>query len=571
MTPSPAPATRDDDLDQPIEIAPRVWWVGQMIPGDRFQCHPYLIEQGDQSVLIDPGSALIAGDIVRKIDQVVGVENVRWLVCSHADPDIIGALPALIARGLHPQARIVTHWRDRALIVHSGTPLPYWLIEEHDWRLDLADRAVRFIFSPYLHFAGAFGTFDESTGTFFSGDLFGGFTDAPSLYAPDLSYFTAIRAFHEHYMPEREIMAHTLGRLRELPVTLIAPQHGQIIREELIRPMIDRLEKLETGVYLLAREDHGLRFLLLAHHVMKGLTEILVQEREFGEALQRIDALARQTLGATSLEMWVPVGPARLHFDALDGFAGRPASWPDDVAAAAAGSPHYEGTRLVWPLNSLDGERITGVAVVNMPEPMTLAPEARDVLDQASGLVEVRLEREIMRLQTEGERSAWRNRALHDTLTGVLNREALASALPQYVADDDQGLAPRLALLMIDIDLFKAVNDEWGHGVGDRVLAHVANAVRRSVRPADLVFRYGGEEFLVLLIDVDLETALSAAQRLRAAVASVPTGLPAVTVSVGVALRDHGEEGDDVVARADAALYAAKRAGRDRIEIAPST
>ena len=106
---------------------------------------------------------------------------------------------------------------------------------------------------------------------------------------------------------------------------------------------------------------------------------------------------------------------------------------------------------------------------------------------------------------------------------------------------------------------------------GERVLAHVASAVRRSVRPADLVFRYGGEEFLVLLIDVDLETALSASQRLRSAVASAPAGLPAVTVSVGVALRDHGEEGDDVVARADAALYAAKRAGRDRIEIAPST
>lgn len=96
-----------------------------MIPDDRFQCHAYLIEQGDQSVLIDPGSALIGDEIIRKIESITPLHNVRWLVCSHADPDIIGALPALVARGLHPEAHIATFWRDEALIIHSGTPLPF--------------------------------------------------------------------------------------------------------------------------------------------------------------------------------------------------------------------------------------------------------------------------------------------------------------------------------------------------------------------------------------------------------------------------------------------------------------
>ena len=92
------------DLGKAVELAPRVWWVGSLLPGDYYQCHVYLIEKGDQSVIIDPGSALNAEEVIRRIDAVVGVDHVRWLVCSHADTDIIGALPALVAHGLHPDA-----------------------------------------------------------------------------------------------------------------------------------------------------------------------------------------------------------------------------------------------------------------------------------------------------------------------------------------------------------------------------------------------------------------------------------------------------------------------------------
>ena len=230
------------DTDEAIELAPRVWWVGMMLPDDRFQCHVYLIEQGDQSVLIDPGSALVASEMIRKVESIVPLTSIRWLVCSHADPDIIGALPALEARGLSPDAAIVTYWRDEALIVHSGTPRPFWRIEEHDWRLDLEDRTLRFVFTPYLHFAGAFATYDETSGTLFSSDLFGGFTEDPSLFATSIEYFDAIRAFHEHYMPSREILAHSLQMIRELPMLRIAPQHGQVIPGELIEPIMEKLE-----------------------------------------------------------------------------------------------------------------------------------------------------------------------------------------------------------------------------------------------------------------------------------------------------------------------------------------
>lgn len=80
------------DTSQAVEIAPRVWWVASTLGHDSFQCHAYLFEQCDQSVLIDPGSALIADEVTRKVNDVVGLRDVRWLVGSRAGPDILGAL-----------------------------------------------------------------------------------------------------------------------------------------------------------------------------------------------------------------------------------------------------------------------------------------------------------------------------------------------------------------------------------------------------------------------------------------------------------------------------------------------
>ena len=281
------------DTDGPVEFAPRVWWVGSLLPGDDFQCHVYLIEQGDQSVLIDPGSALTADEVIRKINSVVGLDQVRWLVCSHCDPDIIGALPAMEAAGLHPEATIVTHWRDEALMRHGGSKLPYWRVEEHDWLLPLVDRTLRFVFTPYAHFAGAFNTFDETSRTLFSSDLFGGFGAEGELFATSLDYFDGVRAFHEHYMPSHEILVHAIDQLRTLPIDRIAPQHGKVVVGDLVTPMMDMLAGLECGIYLLAREDPGLRFLLATNQIIHDVIDTVVHEKDFAVVASRLDDLAR--------------------------------------------------------------------------------------------------------------------------------------------------------------------------------------------------------------------------------------------------------------------------------------
>ncbi len=553
------------DLSGAVEIAPRVWWVGSLLTNDRLQCHVYLIEQGDQSVLIDPGSALTAPEVIRKVDQVVGGRNVRWLVCSHAAPDIIGALPALEAHGLHPEARIVTHWRDQALIVHCGTQLPFWRIERHQWRLALGDRTLRFVFTPYLHFAGAFVTFDEATGTLFSSDLFGGFDAERTLYAETERYFDAIRSYHEHYMPSREILAHAVRQLRSLPLERIAPQHGQVIPRPLIASIMDRLETLECGVYLLSRDEPGLAFLLEANRTIHDVVDTLVREQHFAAVAAFLADLAVRNLDALYLEIWSGEGDLMLVFERADGFAGHPGEPPTDVRHVIDGGAPPDGTRVIWALRSPVSERVSGAAVIGFSTPTVIDDATLAVIGQITGLVEVGLEREVMRRTAELERVAWHERAVHDSLTGLYNRASLVDVLERLFRADDVQDSPRVAVLMVDVDHFKEINDTFSHAMGDRVLQHVAAALTQSVRPTDVVFRYGGEEFLVVLTDVDLEVAASVAERMRQNVSAPCTERPTVSVSVGLVLRQKDESPDLVMARADAALYRAKAAGRDRV------
>lgn len=157
--------------------------------------------------------------------------------------------------------------------------------------------------------------------------------------------------------------------------------------------------------------------------------------------------------------------------------------------------------------------------------------------------------------------------AHRDPLTGIGNRAALESSMAREVSLALRHKQP-LAAMVIDIDWFKKVNDRHGHAIGDAVLRSVARVIAAELRGDDLLFRFGGEEFVVLLRGTRLEGALVAAERIRAAVESATCACEGkdiqVTVSVGVATL--GEESSEhLFDRADHALYQAKQQGRNRV------
>ncbi len=155
-----------------------------------------------------------------------------------------------------------------------------------------------------------------------------------------------------------------------------------------------------------------------------------------------------------------------------------------------------------------------------------------------------------------------------DDLTGLFNRKTFiseASALTGF-ARKDRGAG---ALLFLDVDRFKSINDTYGHSVGDRVLKSLATAISDCIREGDLAGRLGGEEFAVFLVDADREEARRISERIRLAVREVAGGLGLddriITISIGLAMHRPGENIDETLKQADHNLYAAKRRGRDLV------
>jgi diguanylate cyclase (GGDEF)-like protein len=159
-----------------------------------------------------------------------------------------------------------------------------------------------------------------------------------------------------------------------------------------------------------------------------------------------------------------------------------------------------------------------------------------------------------------------RSDAVIDQLTGLLNRKALSTRIPEILQRSHITGEP-VGLIVGDLDKFKGVNDTHGHAVGDAVLKDVAYVLRKELRAFDLAYRLGGEEFLILLPGSDRETAFQLAERLRGAVTTGTVGGLEVTMSFGVAATLQGEAFDyePLFAKADGALYAAKQEGRNRV------
>lgn len=590
------------DTAHALEIAPRVWWVGQILDDDDFQSHVYLLEQGDQSVLIDPGSRLTFAGTLRKIEEVIPFSRIRYFVCHHSDPDITAALPLIDELVSRPDAVLVTHWRTQALLKHYGLRLPFWLVDRHDWRLPLEDRELRFVFTPYAHFPGAIASFDTQTGVLFSSDLFGGFTQLPSLVAQDESHFEAIRPFHEHYMPSRDILDFAISQIKRLPVRIIAPQHGSIIPERLTAFMIDKLRDVECGIYLFAREDTDIMRLSRLNQTLREITQTMLLYRDFRDIAEGLFRVVQRNLPAQRIDYYALLqdGTTLTLSDEtrFSGFRGETppelerllgktrADWIEAHRTDPSLADHRvhagafcsrggeDGTHtLTLPLFSPRGERMEAAALIYLAPAIPITLEVEQVITQIAMPLQVALEREVIYRTIEDERRKAYQCSIRDSLTGLFNRVYMMDALERHCSIQDRGEASPLAAVMIDLDHFKEVNDRHGHGAGDEVLRQIAQLLRDQVRESDIPVRYGGEEFILFLVGASAFGAVEHGERVRAAVER--HGFPvaegtalSLTASVGVAIRERYESIDALIRRADLALYRAKASGRNRVELA---
>ncbi|MBH62912.1 MAG: PleD family two-component system response regulator [Alphaproteobacteria bacterium] len=241
-----------------------------------------------------------------------------------------------------------------------------------------------------------------------------------------------------------------------------------------------------------------------------------------------------------------------------------------------------DGLRLCSHLRTMEETRQTAILVITEPDSSEMLVRALEIGVSDYLKVPVNTDEMMARVRTQIKRKMYQDRlranyetslalAVTDSLTSLHNRRYMVSHLETLMERGRESGRP-VALLIMDIDHFKNVNDNYGHAVGDEVLQEFAERIKRNVRGIDLAVRYGGEEFVVVLPGTDPEVAKMVAERLRQNVAEEPfevsadVGTITVTVSIGVTVYDGTEVSTDgLLRRADEALYTAKNQGRNQV------
>jgi diguanylate cyclase (GGDEF)-like protein len=542
-----------------VEVAPRVWWVGDVLVGDPFQCHAYLIEAGASSILVDPGSSLTIEATLRKVQEVVPLDHIAKIVLHHSDPDVADSLHDLSRVLTRDDITVISEWRSALLLRHFAGRFPFELIEDLGWRHTLPDgRVMDFLLTPYLHFPGAFVTYLRDCHVLFSADLFGGFNRANRLWADSPADFEDLRQFHEHYMPSRDLLMAGLASISAAfpQLTSVLPQHGYLIPRPLLASMFHQLARLECGVMRISQSDTHLATLIEIAAAVRRVEDVLDLIIPLPDMMDQVAAELSAVLPLSG--MWAEIDDLDEHIVRFD----------RDHELGQLTDGWTPTTELLHPLTlpSHPGDPKVTI-VLETSTPWVLMPEFEVLLNMVAVRVRKVVDEAMRNRHAHLVELGLREEVLHDPLTGLLNRRALA---------EPRRLTGPAAVLMIDIDHFKRINDSVGHPVGDRVLRAVAVAVTEAIRHSDLAFRYGGEEILAIVAldhgNDQVETTRSIAERVRNEVQSIdpsPFGLESsVTVSVGAAVIEPEVALADNIHHADEALYRAKAEGRNRVKVA---
>ena len=305
-----------------IEIAEGTYWVGKREKASIFHCNPFLRvfknEEGKaMNLLIDPGSSSDFAVVGAKVRKIIGdLKHLSGVFINHQDPDV-GSSAAVILQRYAPKATVLCSEETWRLIASTNIPRNRFT-PTNKFRGPIrlgTGHLVLPVPSPFCHFRGAVMLYDLETRVLFTGDLFGALTpaDAQGLWA-EADDWSGMRAFHQLYMPTNVAIRRTLDTIRNLDPfpEIIAPQHGRLIRGDLIEMFMDRLYKLPVGLDVLAEEDEDtlpawnavldrvcdLASMYLGSHVDISLTDNpdLAETMNFEGQRPRITGLGRWTL-----------------------------------------------------------------------------------------------------------------------------------------------------------------------------------------------------------------------------------------------------------------------------------
>jgi len=493
-----------------IEIAKGIYWVGAKDEKEGLNCNPYLLVDGDEGVLIDPGSVLDFEYVYENVTKIIPIEKIKYVVLHHQDPDLCSSVPLFEQMGA--KFTIVTHWRTQTLVKYYGIKSDYYIVNENNFRLKLkSGRKLKFIQTPYLHFPGAIATYDTESKILFSSDLFGAFSYDWNLYAGK-DYMEKMKAFHEHYMPSNDILRPVMEIFMAMDISLIAPQHGSIIKED-IKRYIKELRELECGTFMKSIKKSIAKsggYAGICTFILKRYSSIF-KPRELLEAIDGLDI----TLDKESMEI-------------------RDYNYTGDVLWNILFEIIMAKKGLKW-------------LIVIEPLVQKLSNDYDIPMPSVFKSTIKNSEEETYRLSSENKRLKEINEHLKNSIaetqeklikcpvTGLYNYEFFKTYMETEMKDistlngDDNP-----SLIILSIDNMSKIMFNYGDAEVDDVLRSIVYILNEAKEDYMTLFRLQGESFACYIPHLSKDRAILFAEKIRNTIGLSKIFIEKITVSIGV-------------------------------------
>ncbi|MEL7659330.1 response regulator [Acetobacterium wieringae] len=491
------------------EIADGVFWVGGCTQDGGLHCNPYLIVDGDEAVLIDPGSVLDFEDVYENICSIIPLDQIKYVILHHQDPDFCSAVPLFEKAGA--KFEVVTHWRTQTLVKYYGIQSDYYIINENEFKLTLASgRTLGFVLTPYLHFPGAFTSYDYQTKILFTSDLFGAFSYEWSLYAKD-NYLEKMKTFHEHYMPSNNIIRPVMELFLGMDIAMIAPQHGSIIKEN-ITSYIKALRDLECGTLLnpikrdLAKSGG---YMGICSAVLKRLGSIYNQE-SVRELVADLELTLDENLNITDYNftgnvLW------NMIFERI--LARKGTTW----------------LIVIEPLTETLSKEY------DIPMPEVFESHLKKVEDQASSLSEQNRMLKEINARLESSIVESQNKLTRCVITGLYNysffKNYLASEINSIVNDRSE---QNPGLVIISLDNMERIEYLYGHDEVEEIQRNVTFILENLKQGNEMLFKLQGFNFAFYMPQISKTSAQEFAEKIRNTIASSEKFIEKITASIGL-------------------------------------
>ncbi|MFK5893477.1 MAG: diguanylate cyclase [Pseudomonadota bacterium] len=559
------------DFTQAIEVANKIYWVGSYLENDPFQCHAYLIENGNESILVDPGSMLGFESLIIKTRAIIALENIKYIILHHQDPDLCACVPAIEKLINRNDLQIVTHSRMTVLIKHYLITSRFYIIDHNDLKLVTNNGlSLDFITTPYCHSPGAFVSYQAENKILFSSDIFGGLEESWAFYATK-DYFQQAKEFHASYMPGKDIFNNALRKIEQLDIDLITPQHGSIIQKKYIPQLIEDMKNLDCGLYI---EDKYNDELLDVINQLKASKQALIKQEQF---LQDVVDGSVDPIMVINIDYSISLMNESAKQLAHPEFIAD-LKHPKCYEVSHHRNQPCNGKNDPCPLKMVIEQKQAIRVTHNHPlangESQYVELSAKPLLDDEGNVYAIVESAHDITFhlnnhkQLSEQKEIAEYKANHDHLTGLPTRTLLMDRLYQAVKQAERN-SNKVAILFIDLDNFKPINDTLGHQAGDTVLQEIASRFQKILRQVDTIARIGGDEFVIIFNSLKqhqdvIEVVNKLIESIKKPI-TINIQTAKVTLSIGISIYpDDGLESEVLLQNADRAMYIAKAMGRDR-------